>query len=139
MEIDRDVIESKLDIMDRNLEFLDEFGYTDSEEFLGSYRDVQAAKYSLVQFTEYCSDIASHIIAVKGMGRAEEYRGMFHLLGKKGVIEKDLAERLGDMAGFRNLLVHRYGDVDNAIVLEMIQSELSDVVEFERVVVRLLG
>lgn len=67
-------------------------------------------------------DIASHIIAVKGMGRAEEYRGMFHLLGEKGVIEKDLAERLGDMAVFRNLLVHRYGDVDNAVVLEMIQS-----------------
>ena len=39
----------------------------------------------------------------------------------------------------RNLLVHRYGDVDNEVVLEMIQSELSDVVEFERAVVRLLG
>jgi len=139
MEIDQDVIESKLDIIDRNLEFLDEFGYTDSKEFLGSYRNVQAAKYSLLEITESCIDIASHIIAVKGMGRVEEYRGMFHLLGEKGVIAKDLAERLGDMAGFRNLLMHRYGDVDNAVVLEMIQSKLSDVVEFERAVVRLWG
>ena len=64
---------------------------------------------------------------------------MFHLLGEKGVIAKDLAERLGDMAGFRNLLMHRYGDVDNAVVLEMIQSKLLDVVEFERAVVRLWG
>jgi uncharacterized protein YutE (UPF0331/DUF86 family) len=32
--------------------------------------------------------------------------------------------------------VHRYGDVDNAVVLEMIRSELSNVVEFERAVVR---
>ncbi|MEA1863584.1 MAG: HepT-like ribonuclease domain-containing protein [Euryarchaeota archaeon] len=40
------------------------------------------------------------------------------------------------MAGFRNLLMHRYGDVDNTVVLEMIQSELSDVVEVERAVVR---
>ena len=31
--------------------------------------------------------------------------------------------------------MHRCGDVDNAVVLEMIQSELSDVVEFERAVV----
>ena len=139
MEIDWDVIESKLDIIERNLEFLGEFEYTDSEEFLGSYRDVQAAKYSLLEITECCIDIASHIIAVKGMGRVEEYRGMFHLLGEKGVIETDLAKRLGDMAGFRNLLVHRYGDVDNAVVLEMIQSELSDVVDFERAVVRFVG
>jgi len=96
-----------------------------------------SAKYSLLEITEYCIDIASHIIAVKSMGRVEEYRGMFHLLGEKGVIEKDLAKRLGDMAGFRNLPVHRYGDVDTAVVLEMIQSELSDVVEFERGVVRM--
>ncbi len=136
MEIDQDVIESKLDIIERNLEFLDEFEYVDSEEFLDSYRDVQAAKYSLLEIIECCIDIASHIIAVKGMGRVEEYRGMFYLLGENGVIEKGLAERLGDMAGFRNLLVHRYGDVDNEAVLEMIKSELSDVVEFERAVVR---
>ena len=136
MEVDLDVIESKLDIIDWNLEFFDEFGYTDSEEFLDSYRDVQAAKYSLLEITKCCIDIASHSIAVKSMGRVEEYRGMFHLLGEKGVIEKDLAKRLGDMAGFRNLPVHRYGDVGNAVVLEMIQSELSDVVEFEQAVVR---
>ncbi|HIE32416.1 MAG TPA: DUF86 domain-containing protein [Methanosarcinales archaeon] len=136
MEIDQDVIESKLDIIDRNLEFLDEFGYMDSKEFLGSYKDVQAAKYSLLEIIECCIDIASHIIAVKGMGRAEEYRGMFYLLREKGVIEKNLAERLGEMAGFRNLLVHIYGDVDNEVVLEMIQSELGDVVEFEREVLR---
>ena len=139
MEIDQDVIESKLDIIERNLEFLDEFEYVDSEEFLDSYRDVQAAKYSLLEIIECCIDIASHIIAVKGMGRVEEYRGMFYLLGENGVIEKGLAERLGDMAGFRNLLVHRYGDVDNEAVLEMIKSELSDVVEFERAVVRFVG
>ena len=28
------------------------------------------------------------------------------------------------MAVFRNLLVHRYGDVDNEVVLEVIKSEL---------------
>ena len=89
-----------------------------------------------LSITECCIDIASHIIAAKSMGRAEEYRGMFYLLGENGVIEKDLSERLGDMAGFRNLLVHRYGDVDNEVVLEMIRSELADVVEFERAVVR---
>ena len=53
-------------------------------------------------------------------------------------IDKALAERLGDMAGFRNLLVHRYGDVDNEIVLEMIESELEDVVAFERAVARFM-
>jgi uncharacterized protein YutE (UPF0331/DUF86 family) len=34
--------------------------------------------------------------------------------------------------------MHRYGDVDNEIVLEMIESELEDVVEFERAVARFM-
>lgn len=35
--------------------------------------------------------------------------------------------------------MHRCGDVDNTVVLEMIQSELSDVVEFEQAVVWFVG
>ena len=138
MKIEQDVIAAKLDIIERNLEFLDEFRGMDYEEFVGSYKNVQSAKYSLLEIIECCIDIASHIIAVKGMGRAEGYREMFGLLGEQNVIEKALGERLGDMAGFRNLLVHRYGDVDNELVLAMIESELGDVVEFERAVVRFM-
>ena len=138
MKIDQDVIEAKLDIIERNLVFLDEFKGIDYVDFASSYKNVQAAKYSLLEIIECCIDIASQIIAVCGIGRAEEYREMFYLLGERNVINTALAERLGDMAGFRNLLVHRYGDVDNEIVLEMIESELEDVVEFERAVARFM-
>ena len=138
MKIDQDIIEAKLDIIERNLVFLNEFKGMDYDDFAGSYKNVQSAKYSLLEIIECCIDIASHIIAVRGLGRAEEYREMFFLLGERRVIDKALAERLGDMAGFRNLLVHRYGDVDNGIVLEMIESELEDVVEFEGAVARFM-
>jgi len=138
MKINQDVIEAKLDIIERNLVFLYEFKGMDFDDFVGSYKNVQSAKYSLLEIIECCIDIASHIIAVCGIGRAEEYREMFYLLGKRSVITKALAERLGDMTGFRNLLVHRYGDVDNELVLAMIESELEDVVEFERAVARFM-
>ena len=138
MKINQDVIEAKRDIIERNLVFLDEFKGMEYEDFVGSYKNVQSAKYSLLEIIECCIDIASHIIAVCGMGRAEEYREMFYLLGERRVINKALAERLGDMAGFRNVLVHRYGDIDNELVLAMIESELEDVVEFERAVARFM-
>jgi len=138
MKINQDVIEAKLDIIERNLVFLDEFKGMDYGDFVGSYKNVQSAKYSLLEIIECCIDIASHIIAVCGMGRAEEYREMFYLLSERSVITKALAERLGDMTGFRNLLVHRYEDVDNELVLAMIESELEDVVEFERGVARFM-
>ena len=88
MNIDQDVIEAKLDIIERNLVFLNEFKGMDYDDFAGSYKNVQSAKYSLLEIIECCIDIASHIIAVRGLGRAEEYREMFFLLGERSIIDK---------------------------------------------------
>jgi len=81
---------------------------------------------------EACVDIANYIISVKGFRRAEEYSEMFKVLKEEGVITKELATKLEDMARFRNLLVHRYGEVDNKRVLEIITHNLKDIEEFER-------
>ena len=132
MRLEREVIEGKFDIIDRNLSFLEEIKRLSLEQFLESYRDVQAAKYSLLEIVEACIDIANYIISVKGFRRAEEYSEMFKVLKEEGVIGKGLATKLEDMARFRNLLVHRYGEVDNRRVLEIIKYNLKDVKEFER-------
>ena len=132
MRLEREVIEGKFDIIDRNLSFLEEIKRLSLEQFLESYRDVQAAKYSLLEIVEACIDVANYIISVKGFRRAEEYSEMFKVLKEEGVIGKGLATKLEDMSRFRNLLVHRYGEVDNRRVLEIIKYNLKDIEEFER-------
>lgn len=91
MRLEREVIEGKFDIIDRNLSFLEEIKRLILEQFLESYRDVQAAKYSLLEIVEACIDIANYIISVKGFRRAEEYSEMFKVLKEEGVIGKGLA------------------------------------------------
>lgn len=56
---------------------------------------------------------------------------MFEVLREKRVIGKELAAKLEDMA-IRNLLVHRYGEIDNKRVLEIIKRNLKDIQEFEK-------
>ena len=132
MSLDREIIEGKFDIVDRNLRFLKEIRTLSSDQFVESYRDIQAAKHSLLEIMEACIDIANYIISVKGFTRAEEYSEMFKVLKEEEVIGKELATKLEEMARFRNLLVHRYGDVDNRRVLEIIKHNLKDIEEFER-------
>ena len=132
MRLEKEVIEGKFDIIDRNLRFLGEVKTLSPDQFLGSYKDLQAAKYSLLEIMEACIDISNYIISAKGFRRAEEYSEMFRVLGEEGVIGKELAAKLEDMAGFRNLLVHRYGEIDNIRVLEIIKYNLGDVEEFEK-------
>ena len=59
MRIERDIIEGKFDILERNLAFLKEFKTLSPEQFLKSYKDIQAAKYSLLEIMEACIDIAT--------------------------------------------------------------------------------
>jgi len=132
MSLEREIIEGKFDVIDRNLRFLEEIKNLSPDQFVESYRDIQAAKYSLLEIMEACVDIANYIISVKGFRRAEEYSEMFKVLKEEGVIAKELATKLEDMARFRNLLVHRYGEADNRRVLEIITHNLKDIEEFER-------
>jgi len=136
--IDKETISAKFDIIERDMEFLNEFKEMDEDDFLNNYKNIQSAKYSLLEIIEACIDISTHIVAAKMFGRIEEYREIFHMLGMRGVLDKDLALRLEDMAGFRNLLVHRYGNIDNLRVLEIIKNDLDDVLLFEKEILQYL-
>jgi bifunctional DNA-binding transcriptional regulator/antitoxin component of YhaV-PrlF toxin-antitoxin module len=48
-----------------------------------------------------------------GSRRRQDYSGVFASLVDGVVLQPDLAERVGDAAGRRNLLVHEYADMDH--------------------------
>jgi uncharacterized protein YutE (UPF0331/DUF86 family) len=137
--IDRDIIEAKFDIIEKNLKFLQEFKDLSVEELESNYRDLQAVKYSLLEITEACIDIANHIIAAKNLERVEEYGEMFPVLAKNRIITQKLGEKLVKMAKFRNFLIHRYGEVETKYIVEIIKFHLVDVVDFMRKIMKLLS
>jgi len=63
---------------------------------------------------------------------------MFKVLEEEDVIGKELATKLEDMARFRNLLVHRYGEIDNERVLEIVKRNLGDIQEFEKEIAKFI-
>ncbi len=75
-------------------------------------------------------DVASHIVSDERLGEPETNRDLFDSLLRAGFIGADLAGILGDMAGFRNILVHGYGDVDLGIVKDVVETHLADLLAF---------
>jgi len=69
-------------------------------------------------------DIATEIIAKKGLRRPASYRDTFGVLAEAGVISLDLARTLSDLASFRNVLVHIYWDLDLAQVYSILERDL---------------
>jgi uncharacterized protein YutE (UPF0331/DUF86 family) len=55
---------------------------------------------------------------------------MFDLLHGDGWIDEDLRRALNAMAGFRNVLVHGYAEVDIGIVRDVVENRLEDLLRY---------
>jgi uncharacterized protein YutE (UPF0331/DUF86 family) len=75
-------------------------------------------------------DIATYIIAQKGLEKPSTYRETFEILGKEKIINRELADELSDLAGFRNVLVHIYWGLNFEEVYGILQNDLEILKEF---------
>ncbi len=75
-------------------------------------------------------DVASHVVSDLRLGEPATNRALFDLLIEAGWVPRDLGEILGDMAGFRNVLVHGYTEVDLGIVQDVVVNRLGDLEAF---------
>lgn len=86
-------------------------------------RYVERALHVLI---EACIDVAQHIIADESFREPINYRDTFVVLGEEGVIPRSQVKNLENMASFRNLIVHYYEKVDDAIVYGILKKNLND-------------
>lgn len=75
-------------------------------------------------------DVASHIVSDDRLGEPRNAREMIELLGRHDWITEELVETLRQVIGFRNLVVHGYGDVDLEIVRNVVEHGLDDLLDF---------
>ncbi len=137
MEVDRELVERKLADIKGALEELREMAGKGVEAFLSENYLRYAAKYLLITAIEGAFSVCNHIVVRKGR-IPKSYSECFRELANLGVIDKELGERLSEMAKFRNLLVHQYWRVDDERVFRIIEEDISDLEEFIESVVRYL-
>ena len=75
-------------------------------------------------------DIGNHVLAGAFSARPKEYAEVPRELASRGVISEALAARLAGLAGFRNLLVHDYAEIDAEKVRGLLRTRLDDFRDF---------
>jgi len=84
----------------------------------------------LWQAVQIVIDLAVSACVGLGLGSPPTYGDAFRLLGEHGVLDRRLAGRLVRAAGFRNLLVHAYADLDLRRVHDIARVGPADLVAF---------
>jgi len=126
MVIDQEIIDSRLEKIRANLVDLKTMAKLTAKDFLSDSIKISAAERNLQISIEAMLDIGNHIIAEKGFEQPTEYRDIFLVLGKRGVFSGSFTEKLVEMAGLRNRLVHVYMDIDPKQIYEFLTRDLGD-------------
>jgi uncharacterized protein YutE (UPF0331/DUF86 family) len=83
-------------------------------------------------------DISNHIIADMRLNLPSDNKEVFAMLAKHKVVSAALSRKLTAMAGFRNILVHEYLEIDRRRVYSALKNDLGDFEKFIRAVTKLL-
>lgn len=93
-------------------------------------REQRFVEHTLQIAIQAALDVASHIVSDRRLGEPRTNRELFDLLQRDGWIDATLTGALRNMAGFRNVLVHGYDDVDLAVVRDVLDHHLPDLAAF---------
>ena len=104
----------------------------DEAAFLADAAVYDLADRYLHLAAEAAIDLANHWIADARLRTPETNRDAFSVLEEAGEISSGLAERLRGWAGFRNVLVHQYANIDHRIAYRAIRDDLGDLHAFRR-------
>lgn len=130
-----------LDLLGRvtaRLVILEEYAAQDRHDLLGDRVRLGDLKYTFHTAIEACIDAAHHVVADRGLGVPATNAAAFRSLADAQLLDQALATRLAGAVGFRNVLVHGYAEVDDALVIDHL-ADLDDLRRFVGAMSRLLA
>jgi uncharacterized protein YutE (UPF0331/DUF86 family) len=88
------------------------------------------AEHTLQLAIQAALDVASHIVSDERLGEPKTNAELFAALTRAGLVPQELGIPLAKMAGFRNVLVHAYVEVDVALLAQVVRERLEDLERF---------
>ena len=122
-------IERRLEKLSDCLKKLKPFESKDKKELLEDPYLQDIIERNLEVIAQSVIDIANRIISIEDLEKPLDYYDAIMRLGEAGILAPEFAKKLAPIAGFRNILVHDYLDIDWDEVYNNLH-QLNDISEF---------
>ena len=87
--------------------------------------------YKRMEFSiESIIDILSIINSDLRLSIPEDEEDVVENLGRNGILTQNMVDKVRRMKGFRNIIVHRYGRIDDLLAYKILKENLEDFGEF---------
>jgi len=118
------VIAQKLQHLDMVLTELRSLGYLSTLDLDNDWRTKRAVERSLQILVEIVIDVCQRILSLLGQTPATAGKSALERIVALGILRQH--DAYTKMVQFRNFIVHRYEQVDNAILVDMVNRRLED-------------
>lgn len=137
--LDPSILKRRMDFIRAEGDFLDREVLSKPQgEVVGSEVLKRLLERSVHMITEALLNICRHVVSAKGWGPAETYLDYLRLMAEHGAIPQNLADSLKRYVAWRNVITHRYLEIDHRELYED-SKELKRLTRwFERQVTKLL-
>ena len=136
-KLDKERILAKIDELDSYIKEVKKISPRSFEE----YQEIEkkrACERLLQVSIEVVIDICNLLVSGLRLGLPAEEDDLFSKLLKAKIISKKMREKLREMKGFRNILVHEYTHVDDELVYKAIKTQLRDFEAFKKKVLQFM-
>lgn len=100
------------------------------EAFVADRSAREIVTLNLFVALQECLSLASHWLADEGWEVPGTYAEVFRVLAERNVLDHDLAARMAEAAGLRNLMAHRYGALDWTRIHDIASHHIEDLLRF---------
>ena len=136
--VDRDLLRRKLAELAEYVTQASEYRDLTVERYRADWKTQRIVERTLQMAIEACLDVASHVLADRGLRAPSTYAETFEILVQAGLMSPGLGRVLVEMIGFRNVIVHEYARIDADTVIRILRGRLADFRRFETEALRWL-
>ena len=124
------LIKTKIKEIEESIQLVEEHLPEDIEDFLS----LGLMKDGIYKRLEFCIENVFDICAVLntdcGFGIPGDDEDIIDNLVQNGILPSEMKDKLGSMKGFRNIMVHRYGKLDDGLAFNILSESLVDFYDF---------
>lgn len=130
-EKDRKRVKAKLDEMSGYVQELKEM-LPEEKEYREDTIQRRACDKTIELAIESLMDVISILVSSEKLGLPKSETDLIEILVDQKIISSQLGQKIKDMKGFRNIIVHKYGEKDNRLAYKYMTNELEDFEKFKK-------
>ncbi len=102
----------------------------EEEAFLKDRKNIYTLRYLLIEAVEAMANICNHILTRLKGEVPKGYPDCFEKLSDAEIIAKELGNKLRKVASLRNIIIHKYWEIDDRKVFNSAKANINDFEEF---------